>query len=76
MNHKSFSRSLMHAMTITAFLLIVTGCSTAKRFFKPEIDYKNNTLVPKLKVPVHLTPIQTSNRYLIELPSADSTVNQ
>jgi uncharacterized lipoprotein len=63
-------------MTMTAFLLIGTGCSTAKRFFKPEIDYKNTKFVSKLKVPAKLTPIQISNRYLIELPSVNSTVNQ
>jgi hypothetical protein len=56
MNHKPFSRSLMYAITITAFLLIGTGCSTAKHFFKSEIDYKSSKLVPKLKVPAHLTP--------------------
>jgi uncharacterized lipoprotein len=76
MNHKLFSRPLMYTMTMTAFLLIGTGCSTAQRFFKPEIDYKNSKLVSKLKVPANLTPIQTSNRYLIDLPTTDSTVNQ
>ncbi len=59
-------------MTSTVFLLIGTGCSTAKYFFKPEMDYKNSSLVPKLKVPAHLTPIQTSNRYLIDLPATDN----
>jgi uncharacterized lipoprotein len=63
-------------MTMTAFLLIGTGCSTAKRFFKPEIDYKNSNLISKLKVPTNLTPIKTSNRYLIDLPATDNTVNQ
>jgi uncharacterized lipoprotein len=60
---------------MTTFLLIGTGCSTTKRLFNAEIDYKSAKLVPKLTVPAGLTPIQVSNRYLVELPS-DNTATQ